>query len=272
MFPRIGVFVEQSDSFWQSPQWYAVFPGVATVFFFLKILHFFFLICKKKGSNKLDDILVLQRLRREFWRTIKLVAFSFCSTVVLFFYEPNNLCKSSLMIVGSIIIACCFIRIKCIINNVHLLLPRLVASTTAAWIMLVIGNDIFQEYLSWPMWLIIVIVVFNFILYENNKTLPKLETKWKIRRAFELMLVSYSMSLVVGFFALDIIKKTIPEHIVCAYQERSSPDSFTWYLFENCESLSLTVFPNYLIPFSFLAMFIGVFIQMIFEEKNITEM
>ena len=163
-------------------------------------------------------------------------------------------------------------RVSYRVNNIHLALPRLVASITTAWIMLVIGNDIFQERLSWPIWIIIVFIVFTFILYENNKTLPNIETKLKIWRAIELMLISYSMSLVIGIFAMDVLGKSMSEDNMCFCKAHPSPVSFPWVFLEKYDSLTLTVFPEYLIPFSFLAMFIGVFIQMIFEEKNITEL
>lgn len=263
-----------SNIFWESPKCFFIFPSIAVAVFIIEIVHSSYMIFRKRNSVKLDDKLVRQRLWREFMRTSKLMFYFTCFASFLLFYDYYNYNQSLLMTVGaiSLLIVACFTRIKRLINNIHLLLPRLVASTTAAWIMLVIGNDIFEEFLSLPICIIIAIIVFVFILYENNKTLPNLETKWKFRRALELMLISYSMSLIVGFFALDILKKTKPEIIECACQEQSSPSSFTWFLFENSDSFSLTVFPEYLIPFSFLAMFIGVFIQMIFEEKNITEM
>ena len=135
--------------------------------------------------------------------------------------------------------------------------------------MLVIGNDIFKEQVSWPIWVIITFIVFVFILYENDKTLPNISIGTKVLRAFELMLISYSISLIIGIFAMDVIRKTIyniPEEIPMKIV--SYPLSFL----DNCESLTLTVFPDFLIPFSFLAMFIGVFIQMIFEDKHITEL
>lgn len=136
--------------------------------------------------------------------------------------------------------------------------------------MLVIGNDIFKEHLPWIVRPIIVTIVFTFILYENNKTLPNISTGTKIWRAIQLMLISYSISLIVGLFAMDILENPS----ITDVENPSITDvvSHPWNFLNDKKELTLTVFPEQLVQFSFLAMFIGVFIQMIFEEKNITEM
>ena len=139
--------------------------------------------------------------------------------------------------------------------------------------MLVIGNDIFQEHLPWLVRPIIVVIVFTFILYENNKTLPNISTGTRIWRAIQLMLIGYSISLIVGLFAMDILEDPSIKDTLCICQEQQSlVVSHPWNFFNDKKELTLTVFPEQLVQFSFLAMFIGVFIQMIFEEKNITEM
>ena len=279
ILPSLGLCVESSNAFWQNPKGFLLFPIVAAAFFIIRFVHFHILIWRKKKSKSLDDLLVLQRLKRELRRISELILCLFGIIAFLWIYNHNNRCQSIVMIVSlflTIILCCFFLRKriinKRIINNIHLLLPRLLASITAAWIPLVIGNDIFKERLSWPVWVIIVVVVFTFILYENNKTIPKIKPKWKICRAAELMLISYSMSLVVGFFALNILGDPMSDAVQCCCQKQNSPVSYSWHFLENYDSLTLTVFPEYLVQFSFLAMFIGVFIQMIFEEKNITEM
>ncbi len=133
--------------------------------------------------------------------------------------------------------------------------------------MVVLGNEPIQEYLSWPICVILASIVFSFILYESNKSLPTITTIDRIWRALELMLISYSISLIIGIFGMDILSNSLSREAV-----QNGWEICTWCFLDNCAPLTITIYPKLLIPFSFLAMFIGVFIQMIFEEKNITEM
>jgi hypothetical protein len=136
--------------------------------------------------------------------------------------------------------------------------------------MLIIGNNLVLEHLSVPICVAVTIIVFGYVLYENNRTLPNLGASQSVFRAFELMIISYSLSLVIGMLAIDVVGFSIP--INAKNDSIEEPLCYTWLFLKDCDGLTLRIFPEYLIRFSFLAMFIGVFIQMIFEEKNITEM
>jgi hypothetical protein len=223
---------------------------------------------RAKTAKSIDDYFIKQRLRRELRMTALLFLFFLGVSAFLFYFD--NYIFQLLIMIGFFIFFLChsFTRRNRIINNIHLLLPRLVASITAGWILLVIGNDIFQEHLHWLVRPIIVIIVFTFILYENNKTLPNISTGTKICRAIQLMLISYSISLIVGIFAMDVLGGNITN---CVCQGQQSPVPYLWHFLDDSKELTLNVFPEYIIQFSFLAMFNGVFIQMIFEEKSITE-
>lgn len=263
---------------WSNTQWFAIFPSVMAISFLYIAIRFNSII-NKLNIERLDDILVQHRLKREALRaSVLFVFFSIISTSIFF---HTNFIFQRLLLIGIVILLILYFRItqrksiknniRRIITNIHLLLPRLVASITAAWITLVIGNEIFQEHLSWSLCIIISIIVFTFILYENNKVLSNAVMKQRIPRAIGLMIISYSMSLIIGIFAMDILRNVITEETPCMCQ-KELPLAYSWPFFGECEELTLTIFPEQLIPFSFLAMFIGVFIQMIFEEKNITEM
>ncbi len=231
------------------------------------------------GRNTLDGLLLCIRRRREARRALQMALILEICALFCRFSEASTCCGVFLR-VGAWIAICAAIwlvpkgkkwyRKIHIIDNVHLFLPRLVSSITAAWIILVIGNDILKERLSWPLWIVITIIVFIFILYENSKTLHKVATRQKLWRALELVVISYSMSLVIGIFAINILSVAIPHDYSPYFSSEVIP--FTWSLLKDSPDLSFNIYPNILIPFSFLAMFIGVFIQMIFEEKNITEM
>ena len=150
------------------------------------------------------------------------------------------------------------------LHNIHLVVPRLVASITAAWIVLVIGNELFKEQLSWPLRIILLLVVCLFVCYENNKTQLCVPTWRKVVRALQLLVISFSISLMVGLLAIDIFAPSIP----MSGQETV----YHWTFLQGNTGSTLDVYPRLLSQFSFLAMFIGVFIQMTFEEKIITEM
>ena len=269
-----GIFENFSELLWESPKYFAIFPAIAAAAFIVITIIFLIQLLWAKPAKKIDDFFVKQRLRRELKRTI-LLFLCFASISAFLFYFDNYIFQLFILIGIIILLLLCFSfsRRNRIINNIHLLLPRLVASITTGWIMLVIGNDIFQEHLPWLVRPIIVVIVFTFILYENNKTLPNISTGTRIWRAIQLMLIGYSISLIVGLFAMDILEDPSIKDTLCICQEQQSlVVSHPWNFFNDKKELTLTVFPEQLVQFSFLAMFIGVFIQMIFEEKNITEM
>lgn len=226
----------------------------------------------KNYSNRIDVILIQNRRKRELRKTINYAMIFLFIWAIIKFYPSS----SSGYLFGMVLSVVCFIiflwgKNSHIINNIHLLLPRMVASITTAWITLVIGNELVKETLSPPICGIITIIVFVFILYESNKTLPSITIKKRLFRAFELMLISYSISLVIGIFAINVISLSFITDDCCDIIQNIQ-EPIKWTFFVGNKDWSLMIFPNYLISFSFLAMFIGVFIQMIFEEKNITKM
>lgn len=268
--------------FWACPRNIALFPAVAAVGFFLTGV--WFAVCNKKRKVAktidellIDEVLLNNRRKNECRKSFRYMLIFALASALIFFYDYLSaslllvIGKFAVLIVGSLLLLR-FTRPRTrLINNIHLLLPRLVASITTAWVMLVIGNDLIKERLSWPIWIIILIIVFSFILYENNKALPNITTRARIWRALELMLISFSISLIVGVFAVDVLTPSFM-HDAGELSYIEVPTHYPWPFLENTDELALTIYPKYLIQFSFLAMFIGVFIQMIFEEKSITEM
>lgn len=219
------------------------------------------------------------------------------------------------------------IHIK-LVKNVHLLLPRLVASIAAAWLSLAIGNELFQSFFdALPSWLtcgLLSFVVLFFILYEMNKSIPNKSGLVKSIRSLEMLVVSYLVSIVVGLFIINFtgerfmersgyLNKFHEEYLAkggdktgCAFQQdyhyqgdTLPSDTLSRLYLENLKHLTITrhdeevssrepvltywdvqlgaethrffILRDFLIQFAFLAMFIGVFIQMIFEEKTITD-
>lgn len=258
-------------SLWKTPINFIVFSIIGFISCFAITLYFIIKIKTGKHIKRVDDILISNKFKRDFSKSLKIMLFFLITGVFLFFSDS---CQTYAVVIKIIILA--FVIIigfwlnSYLLDNIHLMLPRLLASITTAWIMLVIGNDLFKERLSYPLCLIIVGIVFIFLLYENSKTLRNLGTRIIVGRAFELMIISFSISLIVGIFAIDILGSAASVESI--ENDIQQPISYDWHIFGNWRSLTLTIYPTYLIPFSLLAMFIGVFIQMIFEEKNITEM
>lgn len=281
LFPKIAL--------WEKPMFLASFPLamslgclICSAVFVIKAF-FERRSLRNNDSLRIDEILLIKRIRRESFRALRLSVIFLCLGILLFF--SDELCLWQVVVIFILFVVTLFIRRSSESGDIiHLLLPRLVASITTAWIMLVIGNDLIKEHVSAPLCVIILVVVFLFILYENNKTLPNTKKRYVIWRSLELMLISFSISLIIGIFAVDILSPSLWPDVQNAISESSGvPYSLhgsvtgiepaNWSLFGGTKySWSLTIFPAYLIQFSFLAMFIGVFIQMIFEEKNITEL
>lgn len=275
--------------FWMCPKNIALFPLAISACFLLSA-SYLLIYSRYRRKDSIDDVLVCRRRKRESLKSFRYSLLCAAIWAILFFYDdfdawPYPLIKV-LTLLGVSFILLRWIKPQVhILNNIHLFLPRLVASITAAWIIIVIGNDLVKEHLSWPICVVLSFIVFFFILYESYKSLPNILTRPRIWRALELMLISFSISLIIGVFAIDILSPSLLSDIkeaisqsdpyninIPEYRIADSTKPTIWPFVSGEVNWSLTLFPPYLIQFSFLAMFIGVFIQMIFEEKNITEM
>ena len=270
----LGLFVLCSlcPYFWETPRWIALFFAAASLAFVTAAIYLKFYI-KTPTTKRIDDILAEKRRTRECSLSARLgIIFAFIGCFLFFYNVLDSLFGLAMKLVVLLSLLLFSIRSKTnIIKNIHLFFPRLVASITAAWIMLVIGNDLIKEHLSMLIAIILVIVVFTFLLYESNKALPDIDITAQIGRALELMLISFSMALIIGIFAIDIVSlDMLSPH--CPDEPAVEIINYPWRFLSGSEACTITVIPEYLIQFSFLAMFIGVFIQMIFEEKSITDM
>ena len=270
-------------SFWASPCNIAKFPIAAAILLFITAGWLFI---NNRNCTITDTIDVVLLKKRRHTGVKKICRYSLIFALLgVFLFFSNIYCEwwqlllvACVIFVGGILLLCLTHPKTHIIDNIHLLLPRLVASMTAAWIMLIIGNDIVKEYLSMPLCIIITLIVFVFIIYEIDKAIPNLSKRGLIFRSIELMLISFSIALIVGVFAVDILSPSLLADANNSLTDQTVhytievPQDYDWEFLAEQGELTLKIIPSYLVRFSFLAMFIGVFIQMIFEEKNITEM
>ncbi len=95
------------------------------------------------------------------------------------------------------------------IESWHLMLPKLIASITAAWLTIAMGFDalaaFFDSPVVWSTMSIIIIVVFSFILYQIDRELPESSSWMKVYRSFELLIISYCLSLCIGVIIINFV-------------------------------------------------------------------
>lgn len=323
-----------SQDFWHNNGWIGQAMAIlwiggilASVFYWIRPSK----IQPVKGESALMDVRRRLVAKRMFWwMMVTGCVLTLFNIVVEAEYSCSDkltqlLCVAVGLAICALLVHFVVIRIE-FVKNVHLLLPRLVASIAAAWLTLAIGNELFSSFFdvipSWLSCVILSIVVLIFILYEMNRIIPVESGLVKMVRSFELLVLSYVLSFVVGLFivnftgerflernnSLDMFFKEYVKadgtHYVNNGQEYyyDGPvfvtDSTTNMAYlKNLQSLKVVkeghgtsikeanpivtywnigdyhffVLRDFLIQFAFLAMFIGVFIQMIFEEKSITE-
>lgn len=216
------------------------------------------------------------------------------------------------------------------ISRLHLILPRLVAAISFAWITLSMGFDLYVSFFdSYPNWYtisLITVIVFVFIMYEVNRITPKCTPLRKMFRSFELLVISYMISLAVGLVVVNFVGEKFMErgdYLTTYYEEnltkdyiinskKTIPDSLrpertniqktakltdvkhirvpndTTYdttqiaykipIINNDNNsdnqIHIFVLHDFLIMFAFIAMFMGIFIQLIIfgDNKQMTEL
>lgn len=195
---------------------------------------------------------------------------------------------------------------KHITAYLHLFLPRLVATITTAWLTMSMGFDLYvafyDKHVSWAMVIMILIIVFAFVLYELNCITPESETSRKLFRCVQLVTISYCISLVVGSVVINFVGQSYMDR-GGAFDDDKVQNFTVAHTFtinkipsedleikqlmqkEHCEKgcQSIMIFQfgghevffmrDFLIMFSFVTMFMGIFLQMfIFENKKMTEL
>ena len=171
----------------------------------------------------------------------------------------------------------------------------------------------FDALPAWYTALAISIIVFGFIMYEINRIMPSASSIRKLYRSFEFLVISYCISLLVGLVVINFVGEKYLErggYMQDYYGEyvkdngKSSWNPFVYKMngadtssvYGKVQALSKVshrgksdsiivktrilntnpdffIMRDFLIMFSFIAMFWGIFIQMIFTgEKQMTEL
>lgn len=92
-------------------------------------------------------------------------------------------------------------------GRMHFLFPRLIASITAAWFTITLGEDLFKAFfdakINWVVWLAIVAFIWGFVVYEVHRIVPKIGILRKLGRALQLIIISFAISLAVGICVIN---------------------------------------------------------------------
>lgn len=100
-------------------------------------------------------------------------------------------------------------KLQHVMSYLHLLLPRLVASIAAAWLTLSMGFDLYISFFDSRPSLgtigFLIIILLLFIMYEVNKVTPYSNSWLKLYRSLELMVISYTISLIIGLFVINFV-------------------------------------------------------------------
>ena len=224
-------------SLWDSMSWLAsdigkfIF-GVLAIITIVNFILFIYLFCKAKWRYKLEGKskllctrhkMVIKRVLGAFIATFSLLVLYICITR----QEATMLCVLFIVFELVILLVYCFWDIwsvdnkwnffsikverglQHVMSNIHLLLPRLIASVTAAWVTMTIGFDLFVAFFDesphFFLTMVISVILILFVMFEVNKVNPYGNAWNKLCRSFELILISYSISLVIGLVVINFL-------------------------------------------------------------------
>lgn len=157
-------------------------------------------------------------VRRKIWKTVGLALFSFVfvwigqssyiNEAINHFHTEQHFLTYLIIVVTISFIIFVFAR-RLYISVLHLFLPRLVASITLAWFTLSMGFDLYVSYFdsipSLSYIIVICFIVLFFVVYSINLVIPHSPTLRKFLRGGELMVISYIISLFVGFVIINFL-------------------------------------------------------------------
>lgn len=181
----------------------------------------------RSGVKSLKNIITESAIFKTRWKTIKgkvrntliFMVFVFAFVYLGLWEVTNNLIKTAIsqnniyftsILVGLFVIFISYLAFqRSFVSILHLFLPRLVASIALAWITLSMGFDLYVSYFdskpSIPYIAVICVVVFLFVVYSINLVIPHSLPLRKLLRSLELMIISYFISLSVGFLIINFL-------------------------------------------------------------------
>ena len=189
----------------------------------------------KKELSSVDDCILVKVRHQMVWKRTKAIGLTIVSSILIlslsvfagFFPVANEespvgtALKLGIIAIQIILIGfvgyCIYKKVYPIhwLSNMHVFLPRLVASIAAAWLSLAIGNELFGTFfdsiVSWSTCIWLSVIVFIFMMYEINKMLPLESVLNKISRCLNVMVVSYVISLIAGMLIINFTGERLLE-------------------------------------------------------------
>ena len=212
-------------------------------------------------------------------------------------------------------------------RNMHILLPKLFASITAAWLTLSTGYVIYHSFFNVKVSLftpiVITTIVISFTMSRISRTMPTASSKLFLFRAFEISIISYCIALVIGLVAINFvgerymlqycnnlelaqkkdgtsfksdtiisnnndtliirgagnrinwIKRDVKKTEFCRVADNANNESKRLIAVKHTiqdTNHDLFIMPEFLKMFSFITMFIGIFLQMaFFDTRQMTD-
>lgn len=326
LFVGLILFVPEfvCKDFWNSEIAKRVVLLIIIMVFIYAVIKFSSL---QKGRSDIGSLLYVNKhivqKRKMIISIILLLGFIMIS-VLQWVAVPRDVFFIVIVVIVLFFIAALHKRLSHWLSNIHIFFPRLVASITAAWLSLAIGNELFKTFFdaifSWSMIFSLTIIVFIFVCYEINKIMPQKSIFCKLSRSGAFVIISYAISFVVGLFVINFTGEKMLERsgclkdFYCDYvnvqvanrdyllkrdsiqkvditkdharvsdlQNIKIETNNKWWIINSRDHHTIAtvwevndarffILRDFLIQFAFVAMFIGVFIQMIFEEKQLTE-
>lgn len=149
-------------------------------------------------------------------------------------------------------------------------MPHLFAAVVAAWFTMSMSADLFNHFalksnpFSFSTAAILFMITFLFIVYESRQLNPYDKSVYNIFSALFVIGIAYFYSIVVGLMVFDYFGEPMINHIKISEisLRKLSTDTL---------NKSIAFKKEFIIQFSFFATFIGIFLQLMFKGKPVTD-
>ena len=94
-------------------------------------------------------------------------------------------------------------------RNMHIILPKLYASITAAWLTLSTGYVIYISFFNLKVYpfipIVITTIIISFTMSRISRTMPTASSRLLLFRAIDIAFISYSIALEIGVVAINFV-------------------------------------------------------------------
>lgn len=156
-------------------------------------------------------------------------------------------------------------------GGMALLMPRLLAAVTTAWFTITMSVDAIQvftprlDHYRWPAIVILALITLVFEMYEARLKNPY--DKWYVCLTSSIVVYAFAFaySILVGCLSFEFFgPSTIDETIIRPLLESAKQGDI--------DSHKINLYPvKFVVQFSFFTSFIGIFLQLMFQGKSVTD-